>query len=99
MVDPSWIVVVRAAGRRGAGAPPAEARLQILIGRGELERGADRAGGEAPGQPLHDRADGLDAGAVLRHHVLDVELAKGVDVPGDTLIVQTAHMHTAVVAA
>src|SRR5437667_172124 len=95
MVDPSWVVVVRAAGRRGAGAPPAEARLQILIGRGELERGADRAGGEAPGQPLHDRADGLDAGAVLRHDVLDVELAKGVDDPGDARIVETAQMEAA----
>src|SRR2546429_26491 len=95
MVEPSWVVVVRAAGRRGAGAPPAEARLQILIGRGELERGADRAGGEAPGQPLHDRADGLDAGAVLRHDVLDVELAKGVDDPGDARIVETAQMEAA----
>src|SRR5438132_14382936 len=95
MVDPSWVVVVRAAGRRGAGAPPAEARLQILIGRGELERGADRAGGEAPGQPLHDRADGLDTGAVLRHDVLHVEAAKRVDHPRDTRIVETAQMEPA----
>jgi hypothetical protein len=44
---------------------------------------------------LHDRADGLDAGAVLRDDVLHVEAAKRVDHPRDARIVQPAEMKAA----
>src|SRR6516225_10847931 len=67
----------------------------VLVGGRELERRADRAGGESPGQPLHDRADGLDAGAMLRNQVLHVEVAKRVDHAGDSRVVQAAQMEAA----
>jgi len=51
-------VVVRAAGRRGAGAPPAEARLLVVVRtagrRGPLVRAAGPAGAGAPGPSASD---------------------------------------------
>jgi len=48
--------VVRAAGRRGAGAPPAEARLSMVV------RAAGRRGAGAP--PAEARLQILSAGSV-----------------------------------
>src|SRR5262245_61595376 len=66
-----------------------------LVGCAKLERGADRAGSETAGQPLHDGRDGLDAGAVLRDDTLHVEPAKGVDDPRDALVVEAAQVEAA----
>src|SRR5213593_4638878 len=67
----------------------------VLGGCGELEGGADRAGGEAPGQPVYHGADGFDPGAMLGHQVLDVEVSKGVDDPRDSRVVEAAQMESA----
>ena len=41
---------------------------------------------------MSDGDDGLDAGAVLGHHMLDVELTEGVDHPCDARLVETAQV-------
>src|SRR5258705_11682921 len=56
----------------------------------EGEGGSDGADDHLPRQPVIERRDGLDAGAVLRDDVVDFQLAEHVDDAGHALVGQPA---------
>src|SRR5262245_3105583 len=61
----------------------------------EGEGRSHRAQHDLPGHAVMERGDGLDAGAVLRHDVVEPELLEGVDDLGDALVGEPAQVEPA----